>query len=178
MRAYSLLLLTAVLLLAACDSGDGDEPIPVFGELSATVTSSAGDSTTFTGNAFAQFDGDVLRQIMLSEADAEGRLGSRAVVFSPLEPGPLQPGTYAVSGLAESDAPFVGLYSDFSSGLGAISTDSGELTVEAVTGSEVRGQFRIEGSGRPIEAGGPRRYTIRGSFEALITRVPDEGRGD
>lgn len=161
------LLFIAFSLVVACDSGN--TPLPIYGEFSVTVNSSVGDSATFSGNAFAQFDGDTLQTISLFEADDRGHLGTRSVMFSPRVSTPLLPGTYVVEGSFDSEAPFVGFYTDFS---GGSFMESGELTIESIADEEVTGRFTMEGTGRPFSTEGPTFYTVFGSFEALVTEPP------
>lgn len=160
-------LIAFVLLLTACDSGE--TTLPIYGEFSATATSSAGDSTTFSGNAFARFDGDTLQSVSLFEATDEGQIGTYSVIFAPRESASLSPGTYRVGGFSEPEAPFTGFY--VGSG-GTPSIESGELTIVSITDREVAGRFTMEGSGRPLTTEGPTFYTIAGSFDALVTVPP------
>ncbi len=174
--ALSLLLL---LSLAACDSGEPDapNPLPVFGAFSTTVTSSAGDSTTFSGNAFARFGGDRLESITLYEAGAEGLFTGQSVALSPRMPFPPEPETYVIGGLFEGDTPFTALYSDLRTlGGRGFFAEAGTLTLDAVTEEEVHGHFAFEGTGRSSDPDSfSARYAVRGTFEALVTRPPGDG---
>lgn len=163
-----LLLLVAFSFVTACDSGNA--PLPIYGEFSVTATSSDGDSITFSGNAFASFNRDTLQTISLFEADDQGQLGTHSVIFSPREPIPLLPGGYTVGGILDSEASYIGFYTIFDGPTSSI--ESGELTIESVADQEVAGRFTMEATGRLLTSEGPTRYTIRGTFEALITRPP------
>lgn len=167
-------LLAASLCLVACDSGN-EQVLPIYGSLTVTVTSSAGDSSAFSGNAFARFDGDLLVSMTFGETDEAGRLGSRAVFLFPAERRALRPGVYTVGGLFDSTAAFTAHFTNLTS-LDRLSTDAGELTVESVDETEVRGRFQFEATTRPFEPDGQTRYSVRGSFEALVTRDPNGGR--
>ena len=169
-----LFLLLAALSLVACDSGD-ETGLPTRGSLSVTVTTSAGDSSTFSGSAFARYDGDRFQSISLFETDESDLVGNRVVSIAPVGELTLSPRTYSLGGLFDSTADFTAVYSDLS-GIGSPSTDSGELSVETVTDMGVRGLFRFDASGRPFDENGPTHYTVRGSFEAVVTRDPDRDR--
>ncbi len=180
MTRLALPFLLLALGLAACDSGEPDPPAPPYlGDFSATVTSSAGDSVAFSGNALTRFAGDTLQTITLAEVDEgdEGELDlRRSVMLSASTLFPSSPGVYDIGDAVSGDAPFTALYSDFTR-LGApfFFAESGTLTLEAVTETTVAGRFAFEGTGRSSNPDSiSARYAARGTFEAVVVRPPDQ----
>jgi hypothetical protein len=196
-RAYSLLLLTAVLFLTACDSNDdGDEQlIAQPGRFSATVTIDGGDRLSFDGLASASpsqlivFDSvfvgedslftiDSLRTSFMITLGSFTGSGPGHYISLTREGERPEPGTYALGGFDREG--FFAFFSSFDglaspNGGTAFVAESGTLTVEASSDSRVAGRFEFRA--RSIRFGeddeAERTATVRGAFDAQIRAFPD-----
>ena len=198
MRAYSLLLLMAVLCLAACDSGDADEPLDAQpGRFSATVTIDGGDRFSFDGLASATnfrgfivdydslyvgndslYTGDSLRSTFMITLGGFTGSGPGHYVSLMREGERPEPGTYAFGGVDRE--AFFGFFSSFD-GLAlpnagtAFVAESGTVTVERSSDERVAGRFEFRarsiGFGEGDEVG--QTATVRGAFDAQIRAFPE-----
>ncbi|MEM1042423.1 MAG: hypothetical protein AAGI91_07310 [Bacteroidota bacterium] len=173
-----LFLPLLALAFAACDSGEDGPPTQQDpGSFSATVASSAGDSTAFSGLALASFnESATFRGITLAETGANETDILRSMLFSLTAPFTLAPGTYGIGDVSGDSASFAVLYSDFRTfpNVGFFA-QSGTLTLETITEETMAGRFAFEGVGRSPDLGSLSvDYTARGTFEAPVTRPPED----
>ena len=198
MRSYSIVLLTAVLVLAACDSGDADERLVAEpGRFSADVTIDGGDRISFDGLASATnaglfvvdydslytgedslFTVDSFRTAFTISLGAFTGSGPGHFVSLMREGEQPEPGTYALGGVDREG--FFGFFSSFDrstfpNGGTAFVAESGTVTVEQSSDSRVAGRFefraRSVGFGEGDEVG--QTATVRGAFDAAIRPLPE-----
>ncbi|MEP0548732.1 MAG: hypothetical protein ABJF88_17485 [Rhodothermales bacterium] len=197
MRANSLLLLTAVLFLAACDSNDDDgRLIAQPGRFSATVTIDGGDRLSFDGLASASpgqlivldsvfvgedslFTIDSLRTSFMITLGAFQGTGPGHFISLMRDGERPEPGTYTLGGLFDP-TEFSAFFSSFDrTGFPGVGTtlvaESGTLTVEASSDERIAGRFEFRarsiGFGEDDEA--EQAATVRGAFDAQIRAFPD-----
>jgi hypothetical protein len=198
MRTYSLLLLTAALCLAACDSSsDADEPLVAPpGRFSADVVIDGAGAVSFDGFASATnsgffvdydslyigddslFTGDSLRStfmITLGAFEGPGRGQFISLTRQGERP---ETGTYALDDF-DRDAFFAFYVSPSGSGFPSdgdiFAAESGTVTIERSSDQRVAGRFdfraRSFGLGEGEENG--RTATVRGAFDAAIQPLPE-----
>lgn len=197
LRFYSLLLLAAMLVLAACDSGDSDEPLTAApGRFSATVTLDGGDRLAFGGSAFATPSQLIVLDSVFAGEDSLFTIDSLRTGFtislggftgsgpthliSLMRDGDRPPsGTYALGDGFEGDA-FSAFFSSFNrTGLPSIGTafvaESGTLTIEMSSDTRVAGRFEFRARSFDFDESGDasRTATVRGAFDANIRTFPE-----
>jgi hypothetical protein len=197
MRSYSILLLTAVLVFAACDSGDADEPlVDGPGRFSASVTIDGGGAFSFDGLASATsgptffvdslligedslFTGDSLRSIFMITLGGPVRSGPSHFISLMRESGRPEPGAYDFGGFERTG--FGGFFSSYDGAPAPTNgsvyvAESGTLTVEFSNEERIAGRFEFRARSFDFGEGGEamRAATVRGAFDAQIRSFPTE----